>query len=218
MKERSISFSAPMVRALLAGGKTQTRRIIKDQPADSWCPVVGPYHPIKIDRHGQEHPGNEIFGASDENYGRVSPYGCPDDRIWVREAWRTYASLDHLPPRSIAPGAGIQYEAGGASLAGKDKLEGMGRFRPSMFMPRWASRVTLEIASIRAERLNDCSEADAAAEGVAEWARGACATGNPLNYSDVQYYELLWNQINGAGSWNANPWVWVVEFKRIEVK
>src|SRR5690606_197652 len=87
MKERPIIFSAPMIRAILAGTKTQTRRAVKPQPSSEWCPKVGTYHPTMIDRYGEEYPGAEVYGASDEREGRVCPYGQPGDRLWVRETW-----------------------------------------------------------------------------------------------------------------------------------
>jgi hypothetical protein len=158
------------------------------------------------------------------------PYGKPGDQLWLREAWRTYASLDGIPPRDIAPGAGIQYEALGTSLPGDkgDYLLGMGRYRPSMFMPRWASRILLEITSVRVERLLDISEADAQAEGVERRIIGegwreygldkqteACGT-PPLISAKESFYSL-WESINGPGSWDANPWVWCIEFKKVTV-
>lgn len=93
---------------------------------------------------------------------------------------------------------------------------GAWRWRSPIHMPRWASRLTLEITDVRVERLQDISEEDAIAEGALEWARGACAPGNPTGFTAVGYFWLLWEPIHGPSSWDANPWVWVIEFKKLE--
>lgn len=206
MKERPILFSAPMVSALLDGSKTQTRRIAKfpeGTTAAEWV-VNKQAVPDGI------YTGWVIDTPAPLSLPRKCPYGQPGDQLWVREAWRTYASLDGIRPREIAPGAGIQYEALGTNLPGDkgDYLLGMGKYRPSMFMPRLASRITLEVVDVRVERLQDISEADAEAEG---W------TGPILGrYTAYHWYLELWESINGKGSWDANPWVWVIEFRRIK--
>lgn len=203
--DRPILFSGLMVRAILDGRKTQTRRVfcIKDP--------MGKKHAITS-------PKEEILEFDDGSFNYLStgalsgpypcPYGHPGDRLWVREAWRTYASLDHLPPRHIEHGAGIQYEAGGSSVSGCDRLHGMGKYRPPMFMPIWASRITLEIADIRVERLQDISEADAISEGVYSDPAAPARDG----------FQLLWNSINAARGfgWDSNPWVWVISFNRVD--
>jgi hypothetical protein len=212
-RERPILFSAPMVRALLAGTKTQTRRAVKIthrtpglaaclQPADpSW---VRP-----------------------KAAAELCPYGRPGDRLWVRETWqafeRGYDVYRHIPSRR-PDGSAVIYAA--------DEGDTMEFWRPSIHMPRWASRITLELTSVRVERLQDCSRAEAIAEGV-EWSKcpthqtersrqaqaAAQRIGMAAHYeAEVDYvggYRLLWEQINGAGSWGANPWVWVMEFKRV---
>lgn len=203
MKDRPIPFSGPMVRAVLAGTKTQTRRVVKPQPGgsmpDGWswqrCGVEGWYAV-----NGQ-HRG--------ESLGHC-PYGAPGDRLWVREAWHTHAFLDAVPPRDITTRS-IHYAADGPIKTGKR--------RPGMFMPRWASRITLEIVSVRVERLQDISEADARAEGIHKpvgsqfW--HADPHGSSLPGETPQWaYRNLWEKLNGPGSWAANPWVWVVEFRR----
>ena len=193
IKERPILFSAPMVRALLEGRKTQTRRAMKSQPDDDAIIMVGE---IGTSR-----------GAAYIRYPREGghclripcPYGQPGDHLWVRETWRTYASLDGIPPRGITPGAGIQYEALGTNLPGDkgDYLLGMGKCRPSIFMPRWASRITLEIVSVRVERLGDLTEIDAQAEGV----------------QSVADFINLWKSINK--SWEPETWIWVIQFRKV---
>jgi hypothetical protein len=176
MKERPILFSAPMVRAILDGTKTQTRRIIKDLGGDNdWgCPC--PFFINGI-------TSTAFFDAGEDV--RLCPYGYPGELLWVRE--------------TFCP---AHYKAG-ANQADLDWLRERGmRWKPSIHMPRSASRITLEIVSVRVERLNDISEDDAKAEGVT--ILGGCKT-----YK--QEFELLWNQIHG--NWNSNPWVWVIEFR-----
>jgi len=192
MKERPILFSAPMVRALLDGRKTQTRRVCK--PMEQWvnqeCREVrthdgAPHHFLK----GAESPIERLR----------CPYGQPGDRLWVRE---TVAEIS----------CRLTYRADtddGAHCVVK-------RWTPSIHMPREWSRILLEVVSVRVERLQDIGEADARAEGVTIEDRhtvGYCA-GEFLPPS-IRAYRDLWEQINGAGSWDANPWVWVVEFKRV---
>ncbi|MEF2265385.1 hypothetical protein V3C40_01215 [Janthinobacterium sp. LS2A] len=209
-------FSTPMVRALLAGSKTQTRRICK--PMQSWvdqaCREVMsidgvPFHFLK----GAEEPLERLR----------CPHGQPGDRIWVRETWRTDASLDPKPPRDFS-GWPVKYEADGRALRhGAHFGKTDGKTRVSMHMPRWASRILLEIVSVRVERLNDCSAADATAEGVApDQVRHISVFGaNDVERAAIYRraaiapYERLWKSINGASSWAANPWVWVIEFKQV---
>jgi hypothetical protein len=185
VSERPILFSGAMVRAILSGAKTQTRRICKPQPV-----------------------------SCDQD--RDCPYGQPGDRLWVREG---FTPLPMQAPTDKASRWQICYAAGGAeereAPAGYNPmLYNYERWSPSIHMPRWASRITLEITGVRVERLQAISEADAAAEGC----DGNCPIGHlpaymkgPLSY----HYAQLWESINGPGSWEANPWVWVVAFRRI---
>jgi hypothetical protein len=210
MKERLILFSGPMVRALLAGTKTQTRRIVKPQPG---IPLTS--DDVTIGKSSAQEAWAQIL--------QLCPYGQPGDQLWVRETWRTWNSLDHLSPKGIAPGAAVRFEADRWNPG--FGLQAVGRIRQSIFMPRWASRITLEIVSIRVERLHDISREDAIAEGLKpcrddHWVfpdspqdqSGLCHTDPEIAYS------IGWEMINGPtgpASWDANPWVWVVEFKRI---
>ena len=208
MKERGILFSAPMVRAILDGSKTQTRRIAKGDP--------GQFEDLGL------------YMAQ-----TLSPFGYKNDRLWVREAWRTPSAQDNanfdllkllaINGRPIEESVPIQYEA---DKYGRNWPEGArpGRYRHARFMPRWASRISLEITGVRVEQLQDISEADAIAEGIRRIRDGferfhPCPTDTAyegLTRDPVLAYRGLWESINGAGSWDANPWVWVVEFKRID--
>jgi hypothetical protein len=143
------------------------------------------------------------------------PYGAPGDRLWVREAWRACREADHLPPRDLTPAHRIWYEADQPALG----LDGAGKYRPPMFMPRWACRLVLEIVSVRVERLKDISDDDAIAEGIecdedGLW-RDYAAGSDEAYVFPVGSFWSLWDSINGEGAHNANPWVWVVEFRRI---
>lgn len=198
MKERPILFSAPMVRAILDGRKTVTRRIVKARDLE-WMDV----------HQGLREPDN----------AERCPYGQPGDRLWVRETWQGpllqefeidadpewhYAShLHHYQNPEHC-----EYAADGGPKPEYTDADDVMRqgWRPSIHMPRWASRITLEIYNVRVERLQDISEADAAAEGV--HTDPACPA--------YDAYQALWEQINGPDSWDANPFVWVVTFRRID--
>jgi hypothetical protein len=195
MKERPILFSAPMVRALLDGGKTQTRRVFTAKNGGVW--------PNTNDLPGMR----QIL--------RHCPYGQPGDRLWVREAFDFIPTGGNDTPTACE----IVYLATGSTEprhAPSDynpMIYGHQRIRPSIHMPRWASRITLEITGVRVERLQDISHKDAIAEGVAH-VEGAGLRNERLTVPQ-HIYAHLWEQINGPGSWEANPWVWVVEFKKI---
>ena len=153
MTERPILFSAEMVRAILDDRKTQTRRLMKAQPYPDSIVTVEHYHQTVIDRHGDMQPGPEIFGAhwDDGECGLRCPYGAPGDTLWVRETWAPH-------PHGVM-------RCGAVYRADLDAVPDAGRWRPSIHMPRWASRLTLRITDVRVERLQDISEDDARAEG-----------------------------------------------------
>lgn len=243
MRERGILFSAPMVRALLNGTKTQTRRTVK-LPSDT--------------THVHVDPGGTIYGpgpyviptlASGEGHERIRcPYGAPGDRLWVRERWQTAANLDGSNATQIAekckdagwstPWAPIRYGDGATDNSDVVRDFGggeWGRKRQGFFMPRWASRITLEVTSVRVERLNEISEDDAKAEGLSAitkdngrtWKYGIPDRDGLPGSDDVGWdwpdwdvdprraYRTLWESINGPGSWELNPFVWVIDFKRV---
>lgn len=210
-RERAVLFSAPMVRALLAGTKTQTRRPVNPQPETQHDGE--PYWHVGGYRVWGYRPPAAVPLRAGGN-PLLCPYGKPGDRLWVREAWRTDPQFDCLPPRDLDPAvAPVQYEAGPhADVLG-------GKLRPSMFMPRWACRLVLTLESVRVERLNDIGEADALAEGVTpKWEPGCSGrlmeAFNGFSFRPAaSAYADLWEQINGPGSWSVNPWVWVLAFR-----
>jgi hypothetical protein len=208
MKERPILFSAPMVRAILDGRKTQTRRIVKS-------------HPTRQLYHLERLPSGE-WRDEEVSLG-VCPYGQPGDRLWVKETWYTDAPDEYRPTELSEAWNTVEYVADdGPDVVRCRKL------RPSIFMRRWMSRITLEITAVRVERLQDISSDDARAEGI-EVAKFASDPGvqayrdyaqkyyDPFEWysSAVDSYRSLWESINGDGSWSANPFVWVLEFKRV---
>lgn len=200
MTDRPILFSAPMVRALLAGTKTQTRRVVKPQP-------TGLLGQLPAD---SARPEKWWFSGGPPpfaSFERACPYGVPGDRLWVRETWR--------PVHSGDPSQGAQYRADKP-----DVWNDVTRWRPAIHMFRWASRLTLTITDVRVERLNDISEADADAECFGgDFPERVLPEVFPAreggwgHLSIVECYARLWEHINGPGSWAANPWVWAVSFE-----
>jgi hypothetical protein len=198
VKERPILMSAPMVRAILAGTKTQTRRVVKLQPP---AVVQSIYRPFPAEPNNWQGYG---FGSI-HWYGRC-PYGVAGDRLWVRETWAVPHRYDHLGPSNIpTKGVPVHYAA--------TEDRGGLRWRPSIHMCRFASRITLEITDVRVERLQEISEADAIAEGCVG-GHGA-SKGYAYNATPHEHYRALWESINGPGSWDLNPWVWAISFRRV---
>lgn len=194
MRERPILFSGPMVRAILEGRKTQTRRVVKfrDVPDEHDCHVVWKAW------NGKSHDwqdGDEVIPC---------PYGGPGDRLWVRETWANTRGDDSMP---------TYYRA-------DERLEDVQRpWKPSIHMPRWASRITLELTEVRVERVQDISGMDAKREGVSIPAH-LPHDGADLDHARRQFAHV-WDSLNGPAArrgygWDVNPWVWVVEFRRVE--
>jgi hypothetical protein len=206
--ERPILFSGPMVRAILAEQKTQTRRVMREQPAvvPNWsCPGAdGLQWPWATYCEGY-FDGVPACGPLPPEMAKQCPYGAPGDRLWVREAFR-YAGHGAGPE--------VHYPA---SLSEYDRAE-KGPWKPSIHMPRSASRITLDVTEVRAQRLHDIAEDDAKAEGVEpEMLAGAAAIydGPPQEPSYRHAFGLLWDSINGKRApWSSNPWVWAVTFRR----
>ncbi|MBX9488809.1 hypothetical protein J8Z82_14605 [Yersinia enterocolitica] len=212
MNEKPILFNAEMVNAILSGRKTQTRRIMKAQPSEHFHPqtIHGAmdftahwYTPGVIDKDGYLQPARkDVFGVADEDEGYTCPLGAVGDQLWVRETWARY-NIDQTSHD-------MAYRATTPADWPKDGL-----WRPSIHMPRWASRINLLITGVRVERLNDISDVDARAEG--------CAYGKGNGEIDLavrpeNHFPTLWASIYGAESWQANPWVWVINFERMEAK
>lgn len=224
VKERPILFSTPMVQAILEGRKTVTRRVISTQP-DNEC-----YFETRLIDGVLEIDYNQ----GDENPRVKCPYGKEKDILWVRETWRKYHHID--PVGGISNGEVIEYAADnhepiimvdgdGFQMFNKDGSEKYIPWKPSIFMPREACRIKLEIQSIRVERLHDITEEDAIMEGI-EVIRNTIQD-SPVfkNYlqDGVEHgygypknsFQSLWTKINGRESWEANPWVWVINFSKL---
>ncbi|EJL90253.1 hypothetical protein [Pantoea sp. GM01] len=218
MKERPIIFNAEMVRAVLEGRKTQTRRIIvpsmrtadsqfelHQQPDGSWRPMHT-FNEGSFDSKGCERPIN-------------CPFGAVGDRLWVRETWQAihdssdeHGNVDERTwmPSIIKESDSYWHPIYAASWGNEDRETRDFPWRPSLHMPRWASRITLEITGVRVERLHSITLGDICKEfgcGLYDF--------RPATYG-FQVWEELWQSIYGEESWQANPWVWVIEFKRVE--
>ena len=218
MKERPILFNAEMVKAILSGRKTQTRRVLKVQPDEDGLLLF--------------LPSNRWLDTSEREY--ICPFGNVGDHLWVREAFRMPKSLDIHSPSEVAelslnagyknPWAPIQFESDGVRTGrwtGFDTppvVTDAGKLRPSLHMPRWASRIDLLITGVRVERLNDISEEDARAEGITDGGCINCGECEPCGCEHpapdaTEMFAHLWQSIYGDANWFSNPWVWVIEFE-----
>ena len=200
MTERGMIFNAEMVRAILDGRKTQTRRPIK-------------WKQTRFTEIGEREDGSKWPWSEDAEHAcdfwHPCPFGAVGDRIWVRETWNKYGGL-------------LTYRAD------HDWIDDMrketvctAKWVPSIHMPRWASRILLEITNVRVERLNAISEEDARAEGIIDGGCLNCGEPEPCGCANPEpdatdAFAYLWQSIYGQESWNADPWVWVIEFKRVE--
>ncbi|CAH1457658.1 MULTISPECIES: hypothetical protein [Klebsiella] len=228
MKERGMIFNSEMVRAILDGRKTQTRRIMKVQPESNQLGLllitdstkhsdIGKYHWAESNATGN-HVRSKLFSC---------PFGAVGDRIWVRETW----SSDFA---NYYPNDRVWYAADNNRRLDIEVVDGVRgiyspesdvhvpfRWQPSIHMPRWASRILLEITNVRVERLNAISEEDARAEGIIDGGCLNCGEPEPCGCANPEpdatdAFAYLWQSIYGQENWNANPWVWVIEFKRVE--
>ncbi|MEF3027238.1 hypothetical protein V4B64_20370 [Klebsiella pneumoniae] len=248
MKERGMIFNGEMTRAILDGRKTQTRRVMKVQPESNQLGLlfitdstkhsdIGKYHWAESNATGN-HVRSKLFSC---------PFGAVGERIWVRETWATlgnedgcYVDWEDNLCKGDERSAARIYRASCEQRPGDYGLWSIpddaywkphtkehkfgGAWRPSIHMPRWASRILLEITDVRVERLNAISEEDAEAEGIdmeALYDSQDCydcianhnMTGRPTVTGAFKY---LWESIYGEEGWKSNPWVWVIEFKRVE--
>lgn len=217
IKERPILFKGKMVCANLNGNKTQTRRIVKPQCAFT----SGSGFSWKGFLYGAAFNYSETV----RNFAfKACPYGKPGDRLWVRETWsvladRHYAYVHYAATEEITKHIDRRRLTAEQDwqLAHWNKKDG---WAPSIHMPRWASRILLEVVDVRVERLNDISEQDAKAEGILQHSGGSYLDyqdeGESYVYGPRDSFASLWSSINGRTSWNDNPWVWCVTYKRIE--
>lgn len=235
VRDRPIPFQGPMVCGLLReeDPKTQTRRAMSRQKQYDFTDytLFGQQGHSDSDWVAIEHAPDWPDGKDDQCH---CPYARRrGDRLWVREAWRVSNKHDSVKPADLphARGLTVMYEAGG-SLAHDDRgvyvhspeypqerPTWAGRYRPPMFMPRWASRILLEVTEVRVQRLQEISREDALAEGIVQLADGGFGlpAGEFYHAADPrQSYFALWESINGAGAVEANPWVWAVSFNRIK--
>ena len=222
MKERPILFNAAVVRALLDGSKTQTRRVLKQAKGLSLSVDI-PDETTGVAELSWLYGDGPGYDVHEEIKREACPYGQPGDRLWVRESFMPIpleaAPVPGQTPWSIAYAAGGQTELLAPSSY-NPTLYNYERWTPSIHMPRWASRITLQVTGVRVERLQDISMDDARAEGAPPSHPSIDRVSREFGYPDFtrSWYGQLWEEINGAGSWDLNPWVWVVEFKAIEAK
>lgn len=214
MKERPIIFSTPMVLAILEGRKTQTRSIVKFPDGltthDDWLEAheIAPAEYVFWSGPKYVNPDftRSVYKPGD---GIICPYGQPGDRLWVRETWAEFSGIE--------PKVTYVYRADGLyDTPAKEHLCD-NRWRPSIHMPRAASRILLEITDVRVEKLREITRSDIRSEGL------VCPDefkSDNLEYNYRHWYpdafKSLWDGIQGPGSWDQNPWVWVITFKRIQ--
>lgn len=254
IKERGILMHARSVLNILAGRKTQTRRIVKvPQPRGKHNAQTQADFDMIPDKDGTVYITSASGVIFDTQCGRASkalqdrvlhcPLGQPGDRLWVRETWAVHFMYNDLKPSRIRPpedmkdpplsrwgchqpGDGVWYRATSEDIpepANGCNKSHRGVWRPSLFMPRWASRITLEIVSVRVERVQDITAADCMAEGLVEWTDPPRVTkkhygagiADVWETDPVKAFARLWNDTNGKGAWERNDWCWCIEFKRI---
>lgn len=225
MRERPILFSAPMVRAILEGRKTMTRRVVKLRHGADVVVTNGQvWKPARVDYAGYVD----------------CPYGQVGDRLWVRETWNWF-DPDEIPEVRRGRRAPFTGQQGArkipwvAAYAADGHLEhehlGLALWRPSVHMPRWASRITLEITAVRVELLQHISDNDIEAEGTVQWVKDGGVVRSPHPGFDGWWPDedgnlyvkpnrvafcSMWESVNGRLAWDENPWVWVIEFMRVE--
>ena len=225
MKEKQIPFSGAMVRAILAGTKTQTRRVVK------WPEGFDPKD-ATVEQYERYRDGSYraiVWGTpyDDGAFSVKCKYGGPGDGLWVRETWRPWCDPEEwtcvqyqadagvMKPDAWDEQQGCWCECVGDENAERDAKGMTPRWRSPRFMPRWASRITLEVTGVRVERVQEITEKDILAEGYPHDLGYRNHDAEPHPGGPLKWYSTLWDEINmdcGYG-WNVNPWVWVVEFK-----
>ncbi len=220
MREHPLLMQGPLVRATLAGRKTQTRRPIIPQPDDDIVAVR--YDAIADLWLGNTPEDNDLGYTS--SWAERCPLGKAGDRLWVRETWCLASAESETTPPDLRPMRGSRWCYYYATEPDVEHEEGDNRspWRPSIHMPRWACRLVLPLVSVRVERVQDITDEDAEAEGIREWAKtdpklcALRAAGFAVPSRPKFLFRLCWISIYGEGSWDANPWVWVAEWKEIE--
>jgi len=243
VKERPILYSTPMVQALLDGTKTQTRRVMVPQPQESYSVDYGPCGATTRRSYGWEWKGRpDDLGVQipGDSIAGLCPHGLVGGRLWVRETWRTHERPeDHVD--------GVLFAADGSFVPIENSREAADRWvaanhvreaqstraarfpmptkratgwRPSIHMPRWASRITLEITDVRVERAMDISDEDIVSEGIAEYAKGKGLVWSTPDRRRALWADL-WDGVNlgrkgGDYAWDRDPWTWVIAFRRLE--
>jgi len=236
MAVKPILFSGPMVRALLDGRKTQTRRVLEPQPPECAGRILGPemYEPAVVDRYGDLVPGKAVFGVYDDagEWGAKVRF-APGDLLWVRETWQHAPQRYCSCPQGSEPEPCDDWHEGTGCRSNRGEVvyradaERVACWRSPMFMPRGASRLTLAVTAVKVERLQDISEDDAFAEGVCSFVEGQDRPGSWEGITaetdrrqmvDVLYgsgrraFMHLWETVNGADAWALNPWVVALTF------
>jgi len=230
VKERPILFSGSMVNAIREGRKTQTRRVVRPQPEP-----MSPFAPAALPGDWTWHRGGCSYTVSNSPHGPADiaddcPYGVPGDRLWVREKWRPhwteelgacicYVDGSLRKPRGLTEYQGHRF----MDMIGDYDENNPSPWRPSIHMPRWACRLVLEVVSVRVERVQEITSDDAGAEGVGSAIWESCRWKHPIGVwpdgegrsVERSNFASLWQEINGNGSWAVNPWVWVIEFKKV---
>ena len=223
MNEKPILFSTEMIKAILDGHKTQTRRVIKPQPKEH-----------KFSAMIMDRLFARFFTSYGDNKPSVedikNPYGKPGDLLWVRETWATVSFFDNLKPSAIPKGKYrwpvVWYDSHPKSPSSITKCDHqyIGKRRPSIFMPRWASRITLRVQDVRVERVQDITIDDAGEEGCSNVISGGYdfdifgENGDYARHPYIMNFHRLWDSINAKRgySWDSNPWVWVIDFEEVE--
>lgn len=208
MKERPIIFNSEMVRAILQGRKTQTRRVIKQTIRRE--EIAGNVFRARKSGWIAWFPGTmanlEDLTKQWYEFGFECPYGKLGDRLWARETWAVHPTLNRFSPRNLDSDNPVYFRTD----SGVNESHFV--WRPSIFMPRWASRITLEITNVRVERVKDISRSDCVKEGLYP------TMSNDSEQNIRVRYRELWDSLNKKRgySWESNPWVWVIEFKRVQ--
>lgn len=209
VREHPILFQGEMVRAILDGRKTQTRRVIRQQPEQ-----------VTADGAFWYSKRNDFWRNTEQFARDCCPYGVPGDLLWVRETWAVENHYDEVIPRYLPVSLRVYYRAEHQSDDEFWSQEQIGKVRPSIHIPRWASRITLEVLSVRVERVQAISADDADAEifggDIPSDVLPDLFPGDWGHLSIPECFAILWDSGNGKKpgcAWASNPWVWVVEFK-----